>query len=258
MQLKEKKSELGNKLEAVNITSEKTRNILRNRDLFSLFNYCRIVDLSHTMIPGKEEYGLELETHNTSDLYPKYKVDEDTWYILQTIHMGSHCGTHIEFPYHHNRHGADAGNYSLDRLAGECLLLDFKHKKKNEAVTLEELKKYDNKIKKGDMLLFNFNVSQYYGTDKGHDRPYITHEAIQWLADEKEIILIGSDASGIEIKGVPNQPNHQYLMDRNIPIIEFANNLDAVNSERFILFVLAIPVVGLDSCPVRLVAIEEK
>lgn len=223
----------------------------------------RVVDLSHVMIPGKEEYGLKLITHQTADLYPQYKVDNDTWYILQSIEMGSHCGTHIEFPYHHSRKGMDAGSFPLDRLIGPCVLFDFKQKRKNEAVDIEEIEAAEKKdpelsIRPGDMVLFNFGVSGNYGTEKGHDRPYLTEEAVRWLADEKKINLVGSDASGIEVKGVPNQPNHQYLMDREIPIIEFAANLDALKRSRFTLFVLALPIEGLDSCPVRLTALEEK
>lgn len=223
----------------------------------------RVVDLSHVMIPGKEEYGLKLITHQTADLYPQYKVDNDTWYILQSIEMGSHCGTHIEFPYHHSRKGMDAGSFPLDRLIGPCVLFDFKQKRKNEAVDIDEIEAAEKKdpelsIRPGDMVLFNFGVSGNYGTEKGHDRPYLTEEAVRWLADEKKINLVGSDASGIEVKGVPNQPNHQYLMDREIPIIEFAANLDALKRSRFTLFVLALPIEGLDSCPVRLTALEEK
>ncbi|MFH1616418.1 MAG: hypothetical protein ABIG61_15195 [Planctomycetota bacterium] len=45
--------------------------------------YKRIVDLSHRMTPGREEYGLEIETHRTGELYSQYKVDKDTWYILE-------------------------------------------------------------------------------------------------------------------------------------------------------------------------------
>ena len=217
----------------------------------------RIIDLSHKMIPGKEEYGLELETHNTAELYPQYQVDDGVWYILQSVHMGSHCGTHIEFPYHHNRNGMDAGKFPLERLIGDCVLLDYTHKKPNDAVTLEELEAQQEKIRQNDMVMFNFDCAKNYGTDKGHDRPFVTHEAIQWLVSEKNINLIGSDASGIEVKGAPNQPNHQYLMDHEIPIIEFAANLNDLKKERFMLFVLALPIVGLDSCPVRLIAIEE-
>lgn len=209
------------------------------------------------MYAGKEEYGLELETHKTTDLYPQYQVDDGVWYILQSVHMGSHCGTHIEFPYHHNRNGMDAGSFPLERLIGDCVLLDYSHKKPNEGVTAEELKAQQDKIKQHDMVLFNFDCANNYGTDKAHDRPFVTNEAIQWLVTEKTINLIGSDASGIEVKGAPNQPNHQYLMDHEIPIIEFAANLNELKKERFTLFVLSLPIPGLDSCPVRLIAIED-
>ncbi len=217
----------------------------------------RIVDLSHKMVPGREEYGLELETHETAKLYPQHHVDEGVWYILQSVHIGSHCGTHIEFPYHHNCNGMDAGKFPLKRLIGDCVLFDYRHKKPNDAVTLEELKAQQDKIQKNDMVMFNFDCAGNYGTDKGHERPFITEEAVQWLVNEKQINLIGSDASGIEVKGAPNQPNHQFLMAHEIPIIEFAANLNDLKQERFTLFVLALPIVGLDSCPVRLIAIED-
>jgi arylformamidase len=218
----------------------------------------RIVDLSHKMYPGKEEYGLELATHFTDELMPQYKRDADVWYILQDIRMSSHCGTHIEFPYHHKKDGLDAGSYPLERLVGDCLLLDFTHKKTGDVVTLEELGERGQKIQEGDMLLFNFNCSRFYYTERAHDRPYISTDAVRWLVLEKKITLIGSDASGIEVKGIPNQPNHQFLMDHGVPIIEFAAHFDELRKERFTLFALALHIEGLDSCPVRLIAIEDE
>ena len=218
----------------------------------------KITDLSHPLYPGREEYGLELEVHQTADLYPQYQVDQGVWYILQSIHMGSHCGTHIEFPYHHNRNGMDAHRFPLQRLIGDCVLLDYTHKKPNQAVTLEELQQDQQKIKPHDMVLLNFDCARNYGTDQGHERPYLTHEAIRYLVLDRRINLIGSDASGIEIKGAPNQPNHQFLMDHEIPIIEFAAHLNDLTTERFTLLVLSLPIVGLDSCPVRLIAVENE
>ena len=60
----------------------------------------RIVDLSHEVVPGKEEYKLELETHFVDDLLPYYKGKRDPgdWYIMQEITMWDHVGTHIEAP----------------------------------------------------------------------------------------------------------------------------------------------------------------
>jgi arylformamidase len=216
----------------------------------------RLVDLSHSLLPGQEEYHLELDTHFTDQLYPQYKRSPDTWYILQDIRMSSHCGTHIEFPYHHKKDGMDAERFPLDRLVGDCVLLDFRHKQPGDTVTLQELLPLAPKIHAGDMLLFNFNCARFYRTPRSHDRPQISLDAIRWLIDDRTISLIGSDASGIELKGVPDQPNHQLLMDHGIPIIEFAANLDSLRVERFTLFVLALSVKGLDSCPVRLVALE--
>lgn len=217
----------------------------------------RIVDLSHELLPGKEEYHIDLKTHFTDELYPNYIRDENVWYILQDVDMSSHCGTHVEFPYHHNRNGMDAASFPIERLIGDCVLLDFRHKKADEAVTLEELKALEDKIQKGDMLMFNFGCAVFYRTERSHERPYIALDAIDWLIHEKEITLIGSDASGIEIKNVPNQPVHQLLMDNEIPIIEFAAHLDDLKTDRFTLFVLALRVRGMDSCPVRLIALED-
>ncbi len=217
----------------------------------------RLVDLSHSLQPGKEEYHLDLATHFTDELYPQYKRSPDTWYILQDISMSSHCGTHIEFPYHHNRNGMDAATFPLERLIGDCVLLDFRHKQPGDMVSREDLAPHAGKIHAGDMLLFNFNCARFYRTPRSHDRPQIALDAIQWLISDRKISLIGSDASGIELKGVPDQPNHQLLMDNGIPIIEFAANLDGLRTERFTLFVLALSVQGLDSCPVRLLALED-
>ena len=151
----------------------------------------------------------------------------------------------------------DAATFPIERLIGDALLLNFQHKKPGDAVTVEELIGLEGKIKEGDMLLFYFDCAKNYRTEQSHDRPYIANDAIKWLIFEKKISLIGSDASGIEVKGIPNQPNHQVLMDNNIPIIEFAANLDKLKKERFTLFILSLAVEGLDSCPVRMIAIEE-
>jgi arylformamidase len=217
----------------------------------------RIVDLSHIMIPGKEEYGLALETLETAAVYPQYKVREDTWYILQNIAMGSHCGTHIEFPYHHNSQGFDAATFPFDRLVGPCVLLDFQHKQANEPVTLEELQAYDELIQVGDGVLFNFDCAKKYGTPLGHERPFLEYEATEWLVHQKRINVLGSDASGVEIKGAVGQPIHELVMKHQIPIIEFAANLNALQARRFTLLTLAMPIRGLDASPLRLVAIED-
>ena len=49
----------------------------------------RIVDLSHVLHPGREGYGLEIESRFVDEVYPQSKRRPDVWYILQSIRMSS-------------------------------------------------------------------------------------------------------------------------------------------------------------------------
>jgi arylformamidase len=210
------------------------------------------------MVSGREEYGLQLNVFRTSDRYPKYEVDEDVWYIMEDIHMSSHCGTHIELPYHHIEHGLDAASFPLESLIGEAILLDFSSKKPGEAITLDEVKSFETVIRSGDRILFFYDAGKLYYSEQAHDRPYVETDAVRWLIDKKEMKLIGTDGSGFEMKGAVNQPIHQLCLENNVPIIEFAANLDQLTRQRFQLFALPLPIKGLDSSPIRLIAVEEK
>ena len=104
----------------------------------------RMVNLSHKMIPGEEEYRLKLKTFNTEELVPGIKRRKDVWYILQEIYMSSHTGTHIEFPYHHYEKGQDAYDFPVEKLIGDAVVLDFSHKKDNEEISLKDIMNSDS------------------------------------------------------------------------------------------------------------------
>lgn len=216
----------------------------------------RIVDLSHNLYPGREEYGLKIETRFTDEVLPGYKRRKDIWYILQNVTMSSHVGTHIEFPYHHLKDGQDAFTFPVEKLIGEAILLDFSSKKNDEAIDINDLKKYGKKIKRGDIVFIRTGRDKFYRTEHSHQRPYLTHPAVKWLV-EKKINCLGIDATGLEIKGTDNQPNHTTLFENGIPLIESMANLDRLKKKRFLVFILPLPIKGLDSSPVRIIAIEK-
>jgi arylformamidase len=217
----------------------------------------RFIDLSHKMFEGKEEYGLKQDIFNTVDKYDQYKVSEDTWYIMQNITMSSHCGTHIELPYHHIKSGLDAADFPIGKLTGEAVLLDFRHKKAWEEVTLDDVLAYEGKIQEGDIVFFYYGLSDDYYEGGSHIRPYVSETAMRWLIDNKKIKIVGTDASGFEKKGAEDQPIHQMCLANDIPIIEFAHNLKAINKERFMIYAFPLPISLLDSSPIRLIAYEE-
>jgi arylformamidase len=170
--------------------------------------------------------------------------------------MSSHVGTHIEFPYHHRKDGMTAGEYPLTRLMGDTVLLDFSHKAKDEVITLDEIKSCGVEIRPGDIVFIRTDMHKLWKTPKGHDRPVLAIDAAKHLAKEIGIHCIGTDATGLEVRGRDDQPVHVTLFAHDVAKVESLTNLDKLNETRFTSFILPLPVKGLDACPVRVIAME--
>ena len=224
----------------------------------------RIVELSHRMVPGEEEFPLEIETFNADEVMAKttrastHTIERRAgiWYIIQEVRMSSHVGTHVEFPYHHVKNGKSAADYPLDRLIGEAVLLDFSHKKKDEEITLREILHSGVEVRKGDIVLIRTDMHKLWKTPQGHDRPVLSIEATRYLVEEVGIHCIGTDATGLEVRGRDDQPVHVLLFQNDVAMVESLTNLDQLRKNRFEILILPLPVEGLDACPVRVLALE--
>jgi len=228
---------------------------MRKREL-PMMKKKRIVDLSHTLLPGKEEYKLEVKNKFVEEFLPGHFRPKENWYIMSEVFMWSHVGTHLEAPYHYLREGKDVSQIPIERVMGEAVILDFSHKETNEPITKEELEEKGADIKEGDIIILKTGLDRFYRTSKAHDRPYLTLQATSWLV-EKKISCLATDASGFEVRGVHDQPNHKLLFKNDIPVIEHLTNLDKLTRKRIFLIALPWKVKGLDSSPVRVIAIEE-
>ena len=218
------------------------------------------------MVPGKEEFPLEIETFNADEVMAKtsrastHTIERrsDIWYIIQEVKMSSHVGTHVEFPYHHVKNGKNAADYPLDRLIGEAVLLDFSHKKKDEEITKQEILDCGVEVRKGDIALIRTDMHKLWKTPQAHDRPVLSLEATSYLVKEIGIHCIGTDATGLEVRGRDDQRVHVMLFEHDVAMVESLTNLDQIKSSRFEIIILPLPIEGMDSCPVRALAIEEK
>jgi arylformamidase len=219
----------------------------------------RVVELSHTIVPGKEEYRLEVATKPVAELLPDYKgkAPKGAWYVMSEVQHWSHVGTHMETALHVIADGADITSVTLDRAIGTCQLVDFTDKKVGEGITLAELRERGAGIEVGD-IVFVRTGHGHYRTAESHDRPYFEPEAIRWLAEDRKISLLGVDCSGIENRTAHGQPNHLMLFTHGIPLIEHLAHLDELRTNRF--FVVAVPwrVVGLEASNVSVIAFEPR
>jgi arylformamidase len=207
----------------------------------------RIVDLTHVLYPFKEQYTLEVSQRDD-----RQGPEGD---IMKTVYMWSHVGTHVEAPLHFLADGGDTASLTIEQLMGPAIVLDFRDKGVSEPITLDDMKAAGD-IRVGDRVITMTGRHTQYRTPQSHDRPYITEEAVRWLVEDRKINCLGTDSSGFEVRGVDHHPNHRLTMKAGIPVIECLTNLVELRQQRIFLIALAWPVVGLDACPIRAIAIE--
>src|SRR5690349_4686935 len=109
-----------------------------------MFPRGRIVDLSHTLLPGQERYTVEI-AHRRDRTTPTTKMQD-------AIYMWSHAGTHVEAPLHYWSEGADVSRLPLDAFVGPAIVLDFHDKGLREEISLAEIKAAGD-VQIGDRVL---------------------------------------------------------------------------------------------------------
>jgi arylformamidase len=210
----------------------------------------KITDLTHVLVPGEEQYTVEIKQRGAPRTTP-------TGDIMHDVYMWSHSGTHVEVARHFYADGRDTGAYPLDTFVGPAIRLDFRHKDVNAPITLAEIQAAGDVQDRDIVILWEGRDGQYR-TQASHQRPYLAEDAADWLALEKKIRLLGTDSSGFEVRGRSDHPNHHLFFrgDVDIPVVECLRNLGAIGSQRFFFVGAPIPCQGLDASPIRALAIE--
>ena len=219
---------------------------------------CRVIELSHPLYPGEEEYPYDVENRPVEDLIPHYrgKVPPGQWYILSKLQIWSHTGTHVEAPWHYRENGGDVATIPLHRTVGECAFVDLQGKAVGEPIGRAELQAKGAHIREGDIVFVYTGYGHLYRTERSHDRPWFEREAIRWLVEDMRIACLGVDCSGTEDRNQSGQPNHQLLFEHDIPLIEHLANLDRITQKR--LYVVAVPLRlhRSDASPLAVIAFE--
>lgn len=214
----------------------------------------RVVDLSEKVIPGKV-----LGPLNDKRLYDIEPFAFPPGETMHKIKMESHISTHVEAPSHFMkaRYGIESLDISelpIESFFGEAIFIDLSTSKARQIITETYLEKLG--VKKGDIVLIGNSKH------KEDEKPWLSKEAVEWLAS-KEIKMIGFDRS-VEVdpqhypRSLEKYYTHQYMLSNNIPIIEVLANLDKIRKKRFFFMGIPAKMGGLDSFPIRAVALVPK
>jgi len=126
----------------------------------------------------------------------------------EILKLASHAGTHVDAPYHYfpTCQGKPARTISdcpLEWYFGEGVVLDLRHKKNGEAVSVRDikdaLKKINHTLKYGDIVCLRFDGDKKYGTPAyWTEFPGMSGEATKYILDQG-VKVIGTDAIGFDI-----------------------------------------------------------
>ena len=224
----------------------------------------KLIDLSWILIPGREERLLEVETIDSASVTGADSESRgEGWYIMSNINIVSHQGTHIEVPYHAIRDGKDLAAFEPERLIGDAVILDLTKLKPGEGASRDMViaaAEAAGSIEPGDMVFIATGHDRFYREQWKtylNPYPYLKRTSVEWLV-EQEISAYGVDWTGAMDPEFNDRDNHLILFEKDIPVIENLRNLTAVAGRRVFVSALPIAVQGLESVPLRVVAITDK
>jgi len=224
-------------------------------EIKAFLSSARIIDLSKKVIPGKAAGPFETGAR-------KYEITPFTYppgELMHTIEMESHISTHIEAPNHYvtpryGRKAKDISELPLEKLFGIAVFINCKDLPAKTAIDIAFLEKFE--IKENEIVLFG-NSSH-----SAADRCYLSKEGVEYLV-QKKIKMAGVDDTVFgenpkyRLKDFEKYHTHDQLLSNEIPLIEGLANLGELRKERFLFIGFPARMGGLESFPIRAVAIEE-
>ena len=214
-------------------------------------NGLRIVDLTKPLDPKTETRRCWLWRYNTGGPIPDYHTIMD---------LTSHLGTHCECPYHHDDNWPSVAELPLSTFMGRALyvVLDLPFNHQITGADLEQA--IGSKVREGDVIILDspHKLPPFTPATNGPDdhRLVVGEDSARWFAEKKVKCVGFGDGVSIEDCLENVKPFHDILMAQNIVFLEVLKNLDKLTTDTFFISYSPLPILGLDSCPVRVYAIE--
>lgn len=180
--------------------------------------------------------------------FDNHKYASEVWF------SSTHVGTHVDAPYHFQKHGITVEKIPLSRLTiYENIKVLKIEKEDDEKIEVDDLRNYD--IMKNDTILINTNWVLNRALDKYFNKnPGLSEAAAKYLA-EAEINLVGIDGPSIDPATDHDFNSHRIFSANDIPIIENLMNLDKLLNKKFTFVALPLKLKNCSGSPVRALAI---
>lgn len=215
-------------------------------------NGLRVVDLSKYIDPATETRRCNLHRFNTGGPIPDFHTNVD---------IMTHLGTHCECPYHHFEDGKSVADLPLSAFLGRGIYHEFKNLEPLSHISAKDLDDaIGNEVKEGDVVILDsvYKLPPFTSETNGPNdkRLLVNGETAQWFVDHKVKCVAFGDGVSIENCNEDVKPFHDICMEKDITFLEVVKNLEELRSRTFFISFAPMYIKGLDSCPVRVYAIE--
>lgn len=200
-----------------------------------------------------------------------FSFSDRTDHIATEVTLSTQNGFHIEGPYpgylrphiysslppEFKTVPKDTASIPLAQLVNRCALLDLPAAPL-EKIDLKRVKEAGRHIQTGDAVIARTGFSEKYKNDpEMYDWPHCEGGTTKWLVEEKQCLLFGTDALGIDgpFGSAGEENNHQDLMMAGGAALEGLTNLSALSENSFFLLALPLRINGTDAGIGRAVAL---
>lgn len=208
----------------------------------------KLIDL--TLRLDESLRGVEFET--------KFTVDRDGW-NAKTLHLYSHCGTHMDAPIHFGCGDQTIDEIPLQRCVVRAHIVNLESILPRQPILIEHLGTVADAVCPGEAILLRTGWSRRIvdAQDYRDNFPPISAELATWMVQHR-VGLIGVEPPSVadvnDLAAVTEI--HHILLGGDVVIVEGLCHLDQIEGDTCLLVALPLKIAGGDGAPCRAMAIE--
>ena len=160
-----------------------------------------------------------------------------------TMHALLHTGSHVDSTWHVFEDGAPIAATPLDKVIGDAVILDCSDVGPREPVDADRLERVGGHARENDIIVVRTDwTDKRWGDFPAFyaESPYLTVDAADWLLQRspKAIVFDFFEEYSAALDDFTSDDFvvHRPLLGADLPLVEQAVNLGAVDEERFTLF----------------------
>jgi kynurenine formamidase len=192
------------------------------------------------------------------EIEPARLLEKDGWNAT-TLHLYSHCGTHMDAPIHFGAGNETIDTIRLDKCIGPAWVVDLSGIEPRTLIGVSHLGDVAEKMDSGDGLLIRTGWSRYVNEPRYREEvPRISLALAAWCADNKVRMLGVEPPSVADVNNAAELTSvHKTLFAGGVIIVEGLANLEAVSKDKVTFMAFPLKISGGDGAPARALAIED-